>query len=134
MDEAETKALTAAAALHSPPTMEDETRLWHIVQLPTLGHDFVSPPMSAEVGLAPKVIGVQWHGNSWVVILHGQWTEAITLDSGYNLVSMKRVRLEVNLLSGVLVNKPALSTGRPDSDLATILRAHNGVGSACRWR
>jgi len=92
MDDAEAKALTEAAAFHKPPSREDEMQLWHTVQLPSLGRDFVSPPMSAQISLTPKVIGVQWDGQHWEVTLQGQWTEAITLDSSYSLVAMHKVK------------------------------------------
>ena len=74
------------------PRRRDAT-LAHCAVAESLGRDFVSPPMSAQISLTPKVIGVQWDGQHWEVTLQGQWTEAITLDSSYSLVAMHKVKI-----------------------------------------
>lgn len=91
MDDAEAKALRAAAEFHTPPDKRDEAQLWHIVPLPSLGRDFITAPMSAAGGPDPNVTDVRWDGQNWIVTLQGRWTEQITLDANYNVVSMQKV-------------------------------------------
>jgi hypothetical protein len=74
-----------------PLGMREETQLWHIVPLPSLGRDFTSAPMSAAIGPDPNVTDVRWDGKNWIVSLQGRWTEQITLDTNYNVVSMQKV-------------------------------------------
>jgi len=91
INDAEAQALRGATEFPTPPGMREEAQLWHIVQLPSLGRDFISPPMSAAVGPDPRVTDVRWDGQNWMVTLQGRWTEQITLDPNYNVVSMQKV-------------------------------------------
>jgi hypothetical protein len=94
MDDAEAKALRAAAEFHKPPDKQDEENLWHTVMLKALGLDFITEPGSEEGGLDPKVIDVRWDEDKqhWIVTLQARWKAEVTLDADYNLVSMKKVR------------------------------------------
>jgi hypothetical protein len=91
LDEAEAKALSAAAKLNNPPGNLDLAQPRRVVRLQSLGREFVAPPMSEQVGQTPKVTDVQWGDNQWVVTLQGQWTEAVTLGADYNVLSMRKI-------------------------------------------
>ncbi len=98
MDEAETKALTAAAGDNSPAGSLDTIRYtegqWRTVTLDGLSHDFLSEPFSAAVPAAAKVIRVQWNGTHWKVDLKARWIEELTLDSDFKVISMRKIELD----------------------------------------
>ena len=91
MDDAEAKALTAAAKLSHPTGILDFAQQLHIVPLTGLSVDFVHSPGNAIFGPQPTVTDVQWDGKYWTVTLEARWKEAITLDSDYTLISMRKV-------------------------------------------
>jgi hypothetical protein len=93
MDNAEAQALMSASELAGPSGDRNQQQGVHTVSLIALGLDFVSPANSEQLGKPPKVIDVRWDANRqhWIVTLRAQWTEAITLDADYKLVSMKKV-------------------------------------------
>jgi len=93
MNEAEQKALSSAAALNDPPGNAEFAQLFHDVTLAGLSLDFECEPGNEICGPDPKVIDVQWDRveQHWIVTLQARWTEEITLDADYNVVSMKEV-------------------------------------------
>ena len=93
MDDAETKALSLAAELHTPPDKEDEEKTWHVVRMTSLNRDFVTPPESPVGGPTPKVTEVQWDKDSerWSVTLQARWTAVVTLDAKYNEISAQKL-------------------------------------------
>jgi hypothetical protein len=88
MNEAEKKALARAEIANSSPAELYRANSWRIVRLAKLGHDFVAPPMSQTVGHDPIIDDVQRDGKKWIVTIRGSWTEVVTLDEDFNLVSM----------------------------------------------
>jgi hypothetical protein len=48
--------------------------------------------MDAGLGETPKVTGVKWDGKHWTLTLVARWTETITLDASFNLVSMNKTQ------------------------------------------
>jgi hypothetical protein len=93
MDDAEVQALGSLAVFNDPPRDDLIARPFRSVALPGLTKDFVFMPGSAVSGPDPKVIDVQWDGRHWIVSLQALWTEVITLDSNYNLMSIEKVNL-----------------------------------------
>jgi hypothetical protein len=93
MNEAEQKALSVAAALNDPPGNAEFAQPFHDISLGGLSSDFRCEPQRPICGQDPKVIDVRWDGDAqhWIVTLQARWTEAITLDANYNLVSMKKL-------------------------------------------
>jgi len=91
IDDAEAQAIRATAALNDPPGNVDLVQPWKVAQLTELSADFVHTPGSAILGPDPSVTDVQWDGSHWIVTLQARWTEAITLNAGYNVVSMRKV-------------------------------------------
>jgi len=91
MDDAEVQALRAAHEATKHRGWLDPGPNTRVISLLNLDRDFTIPPMSVASSIAPKVIDVQWDGSHWTVILKARWTEAITLDANYNLVSMRKV-------------------------------------------
>ncbi|MGB9407247.1 MAG: hypothetical protein WCA89_06885 [Terracidiphilus sp.] len=93
MDEAEQTALSSTAEFNDPPGNVDFARPPHKVQLTGLSLDFVSRPGSAALEMDPKVTDVRWDGDKqhWIITLKARWTEEVTLDADYKLVSMKKV-------------------------------------------
>jgi hypothetical protein len=93
VDEAEQKALSSAAALNDPPGNMESAQPFHKVALDGLSIDFDCEPRRPVCGPSPKVIDVQWDRveQHWIVTLKARWTEEITLDADYNVVSMRKV-------------------------------------------
>lgn len=92
-DEAEQKALSSASALNDPPGNMEFTQPFHKVTLNGLSLNFDCEPGNAICGPSPKVIDVQWDRSEqhWIVTLQARWTEEVTLDADYNLVSMRKI-------------------------------------------
>jgi len=93
LDDAEQQTLHSVAELNDPPGHFLETKGIHTkyVSIENLGLDFVIAPRHAEMGPPPKVTSVHWDGQHWTLVVQGQWSEAITLDAAFNLISMQKV-------------------------------------------
>jgi hypothetical protein len=91
IDNAEEQAIRATSALNDPPGNVDIVQPWKVALLSGLSADFAHAPGSATQGPDPKVIGLDWDGEHWIVTLKARWTEAVTLDADYNVVSMRKV-------------------------------------------
>ncbi|MGD0097885.1 MAG: hypothetical protein ABSB60_15455 [Terracidiphilus sp.] len=89
MDEAQNQALGFVSGLKDPPRDVELARPVHTIRLDRLIPDLVSDPASQSFGPDPKVGEVRWNGQQWTVILKSRWTEAITLDTQYKVVSLK---------------------------------------------
>jgi hypothetical protein len=87
MNDAEQKALDAAAKLNTAPgSLYQEEIGWRSVALPGLGQSFVVAPGSAAPGMAPKITGARWNGLSWIVTLQARWTASVILDANFNVI------------------------------------------------
>lgn len=91
MDDAEDQALAIVSKMSDPPRNVESARPVHMIPLDRLSPEFVHVPGSEIFGPEPKVVQVQWDGQRWIVILKARWTEAITLDAGYHVVSLKPI-------------------------------------------
>jgi hypothetical protein len=95
IDDAEAEALKAASESINPLGSPDNGQDVHEISLATLMPDFMTPLMNVvPPTLTPKVIDVRWDGDKqhWIVTLKAQWTEEITLDVDYKLISMRKVK------------------------------------------
>ena len=61
-----------------------------IAPLPAL-EDFSAPYGSPITTTYPVVIGVKWNAGQWKLLVKGQWTEEITLDSNYKFLEMRKM-------------------------------------------
>jgi hypothetical protein len=94
IDQATAEALDAASASNDPLGDLERGLAMHKISLRDLGPEFTNPPMNVAptpISLYPKVIDVRRDADHWIVTLQSRWKEAITLDSKYNLVSMKKL-------------------------------------------
>lgn len=95
MDDAEAKSLKAASGAIDPLGSVNKGQDVQEVSLAVLGPDFMTPPVSVVPStLTTKITDVRWDGDKqqWIVTLQARWTEDVTLDADYNLVSMKKVK------------------------------------------
>ena len=92
MNDAAAKALKSASESVDPDGDLDQVPGVHVISLSRVGLDFTTLPMSAAPsGVTPRVVDVQWQGKYWIVAIQARWKEAITLDAGFNLVSMAKM-------------------------------------------
>jgi hypothetical protein len=93
IEDAETQALKAAGDAIEHRGFLDIGQNAHVLSLLNLDRDFTIPPMSVATSIMPKVTEVRWDADAhhWVVTLEARWTEAITLDADFNVVSMRKV-------------------------------------------